>query len=667
MDKDDNASGGIVFSGIDPDALKSTIDSVSRDQETLQTRASYYKTELAYYGLGAEELQDILHVASWARDELPMLKRRYHLSMNMDNSPFPGFKGMVQINEARVTRAANAAAAKDAKRATNLAKKDPEDLTPEELDELTTLFALNHDQYPFAEKVVGALGAAKTLQLWYGISNLGSAPGYGRPSDFKSSDALDEVQRNLSLTVAAATNSDAPAMVRWKKDMVALGGNPIAEPGPPPYGSSGGPNGFLVMSNLMRFGDYDDKFLEDYGTALIKEDKQVLNGPGPAWGATGRLNHVGNDKGNDPLTGYMKALSNSPAAATVFFTAKHKNEAGKPESNFKYLFESREWPNDSKPGEESVTGRNSLGHALEAAMTGHRPGEQATTETAKHTKAQADLFSSLVTSVSQDQDLLRNHEYLSDSFANISAEYMPDLHRALTDDKTNGYKLYPTANAKIVAGVKEHDVVRFLHAVARNPEGYDTLNISQHAFAASLMEQQKKYPGVHGYSRDTEETIKKIAYDTGCFQGVIGQGRYFEANESGVSAAARDDTWKESASTWGGSVVGSATAIATASFTGPGGVVLGGLAGTAAGEVLNGILDGFSDDVGEKKQVYQNVKDMGDIKESMLRTTQEATKAATGSEDYESQAGGRAGEGFKSANDLVDDYKAGKSQHKADG
>ncbi|WP_404194275.1 hypothetical protein [Streptomyces tauricus] len=662
MDKDDNASGGIVFSGIDPDALKSTIDSVSRDQETLQTRASYYKTELAYYGLGAEELQDILHVASWARDELPMLKRRYHLSMNMDNSPFPGFKGMVQINEARVTRAANAAAAKDAKRATNLAKKDPEDLTPEELDELTTLFALNHDQYPFAEKVVGALGAAKTLQLWYGISNLGSAPGYGRPSDFKSSDALDEVQRNLSLTVAAATNSDAPAMVRWKKDMVALGGNPIAEPGPPPYGSSGGPNGFLVMSNLMRFGDYDDKFLEDYGTALIKEDKQVLNGPGPAWGATGRLNHVGNDKGNDPLTGYMKALSNSPAAATVFFTAKHKNEAGKPESNFKYLFESREWPNDSKPGEESVTGRNSLGHALEAAMTGHRPGEQATTETAKHTKAQADLFRSLVTSVSKDQDLLRNHEYMSDSFANISADYMPDLHQALTDDKSNGHLLYPTANPKTAAGVQEHDAVRFLHALARNKEGYDTLNISQHAYAAALTERQVKHPGAFTYPPGSEDTVKMLAYDTGRFQGVIGRGRYFQANMDNTEVAARDNAWKEHASTWGGSIVGSATAIATAPFTGPGGIALGGLAGTAADEVFNGILDGFDNDQKEKEQVYQNVKGLSDIKSSSILTTQKSVISATGSKNYESLAGSEAGRGFQSANSMIQNTDAENSE-----
>ncbi|PSM38770.1 hypothetical protein C6Y14_34905 [Streptomyces dioscori] len=651
MDKADSSSGGSVFSGIDPDALKGTIDSVQRDQEKLQDRASYYKTELAHYGVGAEELQDILHVAGWARDELPMLKRRYHLSMNMDNSPFSAFKGMVQINEANVTRAANAAAAKDAKRATKLAKKDPEDLSPAELSELNTLFALNHDQYPFAEKVVGALGARKTLQLWYGMSNLGSAPGYGRPSDFKSSDALDDVQRNLSLTVAAATNSTAPAMVRWKKDMVVLGGDPIAEPGPPPYGSSGGPKGFLVMSNLMRFGDYDDKFLENYGTALIKEDKQVLDGPGPAWGATGRLNHVGNDKGNDPLTGYMKALSNSPAAATVFFTAKQKNEAGKPESNFKYLFESREWPNDSKPGEESVTGRNSLGHALEAAMTGHRPGEEATTEDVKHSEAQAKLFESLVRSVSEDQDLLRNHEYFSDSFANISAEYMPDMQRALDADIMYGDKLYPTSGT--AAEMDTADTVRFLYAVSRNGEGYERLMVSQHVYAAALMEAQVKHPST--YPQPADAAIDKITYGTGLFQGVIGAGQHFQADKDSADSAAQSSAWKDHASTWGGSLVGSATAIAMTPFTGPGGVVAGGLAGTAAGEIFSGILDGFGDDGEQRKeQVYQNVKNTAQSERSAILTTQYSVRAATGDDSAASRAGDQAGRGFADAVPLID-------------
>ncbi|NGO45768.1 DUF6571 family protein [Streptomyces ureilyticus] len=654
MLNDEGGSSGSVFSGIDPDALKGTIDSVRRDQETLQDRASYFKMELASYGLGAEEFKDVLHVASWARDELPMLKRRYHLAMNMDNDPYPGFKGMVQVNEAKVTRAANAAATKDAKRATKLAKKDPEDLSPEEFDELNELFAKNYDEYPFAEKVVGALGAKKTLQLWEEMSNLGKSSGYGQTSDFKRAGDLDKMQKDLSLTVAAATNSDSPAMMKWKKDMVAIGDDPIRDPGPAPGGGSGGPPGFVVMSSLMRYGDYDDKFLEDYGTALIKEDKRVMEGIkqpyGSGWGTTSTVNHLGNDEGNDPLTGYMKALSNSPEAATKFFTAEQKGGGGKAESNFKYLFEDRKWPDDSVEGKTSVTGRNSMAHALEAATTGHRPGEPATAEDIKHSKEQAGLFSALVNSVSADQDRLRSHEYMSDSFANISAEYMPDLHRSLDFDKENGAQLFPTTG--VTARIDRYDAARFLHSVSRNKEGYDRLNVSQHVYAAALMEAQAAHPDA--YPLNTKDTIDKIAYDTGLFQGVIGDGQHFQADKDDADAAARDGAWKDHASTWGGSLVGSATAIATAPFTGPGGVVAGGLAGTAAGKVFNGLLDGFGNDGEEQKeQVYQNVKRMDQIEQSAILTTQESVKAATGDEAAESRAGDQTGRGFSDAGELI--------------
>lgn len=396
------------------------------------------------------------------------------------------------------------------------------------------------------------------------------------------------MRKNLSLTVAAATNSDSPAMKKWNKDMVAIGDKPIGEKGPAPYGSSVGPEGFMVMSNLMRYGDYDDKFLEDYGTVLIKEGKGLLdnsNHPyGSGWGTASTVNHIGNDKGNDPLTAYMKALANSPDAATKFFTAEQEGDNGKAETNFKYLFEERKWPHDSMPNQESVTGLNSMGHALEDATTGHRPGEQATAEDIKHSKEQAALFSALVKSVSEDQDRLREHEFLSDSFANISAEYMPDLHRGLDTDIMYGDKLYPTPG--VAAKMDTSDAVRFLHAVSRNEEGYERLVVSQHVYAAALMEAQAKHPDA--YPQPTDATIDKIAYETGLFQGVIGEGQHFQADKNDADANARDGSWKEHASLWGGSLVGSATSIAMAPFTGPAGVFAGGLAGTAAGEIFKG-------------------------------------------------------------------------------
>ncbi|MFJ9427156.1 hypothetical protein [Streptomyces sp. NPDC101249] len=108
MGEGSGGSGQGVFSGIDPDAFKRTADSVEKDQETLQERASYYKGQLAYYGLGGAELGDILRIADWARGEVPLLKRRHHLAIGLERDPYPGFKGLVRIDERHVGRGTQA-------------------------------------------------------------------------------------------------------------------------------------------------------------------------------------------------------------------------------------------------------------------------------------------------------------------------------------------------------------------------------------------------------------------------------------------------------------------------------------------------------------------------------------------------------------------------------
>ncbi|WP_223180354.1 hypothetical protein [Streptomyces griseicoloratus] len=68
------------------------------------------------------------------------------------------------------------------------------------------------------------------------------------------------------------------------------------------------------MSNLMRTGDYDDRFLKDYDTKLMATERK-LTGNGEhgnlAWRnspATPWLNRIGEDSGADPLTGYRPSV-----------------------------------------------------------------------------------------------------------------------------------------------------------------------------------------------------------------------------------------------------------------------------------------------------------------------------------------------------------------------
>ncbi|WP_435245272.1 hypothetical protein [Streptomyces sp. NRRL F-5630] len=655
---DPDATSG-KFSGIDPDRLRKVISTVEDGRETLGNRAAHFKRQLARFGLGQTELQDIMHVATWAGEELPLLKQRYHLSLAEGAPGFAGHEGMVRVNEALVNPAAVKEARKAAKRAAALAKKDPNDLSATEFDELNALLADNRDEYPFAETFVTALGAKGTLLFWDGVSNAGTPTRGGGEGIAARKERLGDFQRNLSLTLAAATNSDTPVMKAWKRDIIALGGSPIRE-GDTVAGA--GPDGFVVMSNLMRYGDFDDAFLTDYGTALVKKDRETqfsrgLGYHGAAMGG-GVSNHVGNDRGNDPMTGFMKALANSPDAATKFFTAEGRDAKDKKQSNFTYLFETRKWPDDSAPGEESVTGPNSMGHALEAATTGHRPGEVATADHLKHSKAQADLFGSIVSSVAHDRDLLLDRGFLSDSMANMAAEYMPELKAAISNDHHFAEELYAVAGARAPLKQDEPDAALFLYTVGKNKEGFDRLNIGEHAYSAQLMQAFNDGADMGHYPGNLKETIDQLAYDSGYFQGIIIGAKNAEIAQGHAEEAARSEGWKEAVTTWGGPLVGAVTGLASSRYTGPGADLVGELAGTAADEMFNGIVEGFGEDEGkEKTQVYKDFAHDAKAKSDATYTVQRAVKAATGDSSAVSISGRQAGEGLADAKTLVSGFE----------
>lgn len=657
------AHEGEGFSGIDPEKLHRVVTAAERDQRWLAERASYYKNQLASYGIGGGEFGGIQHTASWAEHELPLLKRRYYLSLNEGNGPDPRHPGMVRIKEELVSREANAKAAKAAKRATALAERDPEDLSPEEFDELKKLFAQNYDEYPFAEKVVGELGAKGTLEFWEKLSNADRRPGRdGGPRFFERADDLDAMQKNLSLTVAAATNSDSGAMRKWKKDLLGIVDKPVGQTGPDPAGGFGGPKGFVVMSSLMRYGDFDDAFLVRYGKKLVDADERVMAGAGSpgfeGWNTSSRVNHLGEDRGNDPFTGYLKALSHSPDAATEFFLAGHKKEDGTKGTNFTYLFEEREWPEDGRGGKGEVTGHNALGLALEAATTGHRPGERATFDDLKHNAAQAELFGNLVSSVSEDERPLTEHAFLSDSLGNISAEYMPELHLGLSEGDEQSELLYPVKGKSVSIGHAEAS--RWIHAVGRNPEGYDRLNVAEQVYSAELMKLHAAGKG--NFAGGPDAAVLEIATDSGSFQGIISAARYFQQTKDKIADNARDDAWKGHVSTWGGSLVGSATGIAMSGFTSPGGVIAGGAAGTATSTLFTAILGGLGEDEdGDVKAENDRVQAADGRRSRVLSTVEESMRQAVGDDAALVHRGtDAAGKGFMDAYDVIEQADADK-------
>jgi hypothetical protein len=506
-------------------------------------------------------------------------------------------------------------AIKKADELARLAKKNPEDLTVKEFDQLAVGLKRYGNDVLFAERFATALGPQKTLEFWAGVTD----PRRGNYDLFHARrDELDDLQRNLGMTLANATQSDSIAMTEWKRAVIDNGDKLI-------YGDKGGPMGFQVMSNLMRTGDYDDQFLKDYGTKLMATERKFTGNGDHAntvWfqqmPSDPNLNWIGEDSGNDPLTGYLKGLSNSPDAATGFFNQEFisKDDPDNPFerdsddentykgrdtlSNFQYLFEEREWPEetDSK-GNELHTGKNNLALALEAATTGHPAGELPGPDTPAHNREQAKLMESLVASIADNPERLTKSGYMSDSIGQITSEYLPDINRSMTDVKRDPdsdkwqemEKLYPVEGVE--AKLDHISVSKLLFAVGQNPEGYAAVEVGQKAYMGKLFDHHLN-PDLPDGKRLTDDEgllVSQIAGRSGEVSGTLALG----AQEYiGDTASNKDKDYEHSVaqkknliSGTVGTVVGVGTSFVATPWIG---AAAGGGAGTVTSMVLESVF-----------------------------------------------------------------------------
>ncbi|MFF7331013.1 hypothetical protein [Streptomyces sp. NPDC008150] len=533
-------------------------------------------------------------------------------------------------------------ALKEADELAALAKKRPEDLTPADFDKINAGLKKYANDPLFAERFATVLGPEGVLEFWSGINDPHAAARLGQAR----LDDYDDLQRNLGLTLADATQSDSAAMTSWKGRMIALGDRRI--------GGETGPMGFQVMSNLMRTGDYDDQFLKSYGTALMTTERK-LTGNGEhanlAWQHMGMdtyLNRIGDDSGDDPLTGYLKGLSNSPDAATDFmnepFVTKDDSpfeedtdgngKKGRiPLSNFQYLFEKREWPAETNiHGDALHTGQNNLALALEAATTGHPAGEIPTLDTPAHNAGQTRLMESLVSSISDDPERLTKNSYMSDSIGQIASEYLPDINRATTNvsPNPNSYSwqqiehLFPVSGSSAQLG--HMDVTRFLVAVGQNPEAYAAVDVGQKKYMTNLMDYHLNpdLPDDLRYHGSMESTVTEIAHRSGVVSGELAIGR----QEAVLGPAKeKDGDYDHAVSQWQNVIngaVGTGIGVGTSFIASP---AVGAVAGGAAGTVSSVVMGELFQDV-EGDNLSGAGQDAGSIWDTSARKGQELAQTA---------------------------------------
>jgi hypothetical protein len=131
----------------------------------------------------------------------------------------------------------------------------------EQLASFNRTLTMQRDNPAFTATLFTGLGAEGTLSFWRELAHPYDGPGEGERAKL-----LAKVQDNLGMSLANLSYEDSPAVDQWKKDLIAAGPKQL------PGDLLNGPTGFQVMSSLMGKGRFEDKFLNDYGSALVKHD-----------------------------------------------------------------------------------------------------------------------------------------------------------------------------------------------------------------------------------------------------------------------------------------------------------------------------------------------------------------------------------------------------------
>ncbi|WP_329315346.1 hypothetical protein OG723_33495 [Streptomyces sp. NBC_01278] len=367
------------------------------------------------------------------------------LTMLVSQTPY-GFSDAAYYDRDRA-----ADAMKDADRIAKLLKAKGDDMSPEEFDELGADLAKYKDDRLFQETLATTIGPRGLLDFWADLAD----PSDGGTLQRSRHDQFGDFQRNLSLTLAGATQSDSPAMRTWENDMVKLGEERIQTRGSQVYG-------YQVMSNLMRSGDWDNRFLNDYGNALVATEKRMKL-PGNYWNGgvppVPKMNFIGEDFGRDPMTGFMTGLAASPHAATEFFNTTQ------PTDNAQYVLGDRQTfddtPLNSKDGNSA---REATGAALVSAATGVNPNDP--------TAPPADL------SPEHRQVLDRSLKYLSERGDDFPSEMRDDMAKILS---THSDVVHHSASSLADDSndprlLDRHQLLEVSKQVSRDQDSYGMLN-----------------------------------------------------------------------------------------------------------------------------------------------------------------------------------------------
>lgn len=493
--------------------------------------------------------------------------------------------------------------AEEAQRAVDLAKKG-RDISHEELMRLNELLKDNSGSKEFSRNFYDGLGPKGSLEFFGQLST--DTYDYSKVDKQRLAD-VQELQKNLGLNLATATQGGDAWTDKWSTDMRKLGTERI-----PLVKYDNNPAfGYQLLGGIMRYGNYDKNFLvpiAEHVTQLHAKDPYLFANSKPMGGGwlQNQYNPSGvNGSGFDPMIPMLEALGHSPEAAKEYFSKEPTsyNKDGslggtvdldpKKDGNQKgYLdyFQNKEYeffpdveghnPDDWKKTADYMP--DALGHALEAATTGH--GWDDPNPQLHRDEKSAEIMKQVIDSYGSSTELREQHKAMMDSLGNMGAAYIDDLNYSMmnfggTGDAYNRDELFGNSSD----GSKRTDFgfnssLEFMKAVAGDEGAYKSMSAAQQVFEAS---------GIKALEGDRDDAMA-FAKNGSLVHGVLDESRVtqiaedFKDDEDKKNLALEQQAeWRKSAVSGGvAAVVGVGSAV-----------VLGPAAGVVAATVVPIIME----------------------------------------------------------------------------
>ncbi|MGW5776038.1 hypothetical protein [Streptomyces sp. NPDC003863] len=439
--------------------------------------------------------------------------------------------------------------AEEAQRAVDLAKKGRE-ISHEELTRLNELLQDNSGSKEFARTFYNGMGPRGALEFFGQLST--DTYDYAKVDKQRLAD-VQELQKNLGLNLATATQGGDAWTEKWSADMRKLGTERI----PLVKYDNNPAYGYQLLGGIMRYGDYDKKFLvpiAEHVTQLHAKDPYLFANSKPmmAGGLQNQYNPSGvNGSGFDPMISMLEALGHSPEAAKDFFSKEPTsyNQDGsvggtvdldpkKEDDQRSYLdfFANKDYTffadiEGHNPDDLTKTMGympDALGHALESATLGHAWDDP--TPELKRDEKTAQIMKDVLLKYGDAELLKKWQPTLADSLGNMGAGYIDDLNWAL-DKGTPDSAFHPTKEPSSHPVFDRDDTVKFLSALGQHPDAYATVSTAERLYTTSVLEAQVGPDG-----RIDEGHARGAAFTGATLQGLLDQSRGDQVEAEGMKA-----------------------------------------------------------------------------------------------------------------------------------